>query len=108
MRTLKFELELDKLGLKAEEGNEVNHKVTFEQYVQMGLSSVYPRGLDNKTRREYLGILKKLDESTDGTLKLEEAEFELLTASLNKGVFEAKHTRLIGFYLQAIEGAQKL
>lgn len=108
MRKFKFELELEKIGYKPEENNEVNHKVTFERYLQDGLSSIWSKGLDNKTRREYLSVLKKLDESIDGLVNLEETEFDLVNSAFNKGVFKVEQTRLIGLYLQAIEGAQKI
>lgn len=111
MRLFKYELDLDKLGLtEDEEKKKVNHKDTFDRYLQAGLNVVYGQGLDNKTSRVHFRIQQKLDASTDGTIQLEETEFDLVNEGFNseKARFDAKQTRLVSQYRQAIEGAQKL
>ena len=110
MRLFNYVLDLSKLGFKEGEGKEVNHKVTFERYLETGLSALYSQGLDNKTRREYARILDKLDLSSDGTIKLEESEFDIINEvfSSEKAKFDPKQTRIVTLYIKALEGAQKL
>jgi|SRR6185369_5791957 len=110
MRVFKFELDLAKLGFKDGEGKDVNQKVTFDRYLETGLAAIYPHGLDNKTRREHARILDKLDNATEGTIQLEESEFDLVNEAFNsdKAKFDPKQTRIVALYIKAVESAQKI
>ena len=110
MRAFKYELDLDKLGIKEETGKPINHKITFERFLEVGLASLYPQGLDNRTRRTYGRVLDKLDLSTDGVINLEEVEHELVSEVFvsDKTKFDVKQTRVVGLYAKAVEEAKKL
>lgn len=91
-------LEIEKTG----------QKQLFENTLNQGLQSLHPQGINGVNAAAYRRLLRSLDDSSDGAMDIEEAEFDLLKSIFKKdgARFMPSQTRLIGLYAERIEEAE--
>ena len=97
MKTLNLELSLDCL-----DGERPTPAKLWENFLVVGLRSTNPTGLDIKGQIRLMKTLSKLDRA-NGSLELEDAEFDLFKEVADKAKFDPAYCRLAAQFAQRIE-----
>jgi hypothetical protein len=113
MKTLCFEIDFQKLRLDKimlAEIEALGQANLFDNYLMRALDMKNgQKGIKPSDGRILRRIQDKLDASTDGTLSLEEAEFDLIKAAFRneESHWPALQNRALMQYLDNIEAAEK-
>lgn len=107
MKVLKFTLDYSKLP-GAEENPVETQARLFEELFYQALRAVNPKGLAPRDSRTVARIMEALDASTDGFLRVEQADFDLIKETFEspQATLDPGRARVLVQYLEAIEIAE--
>jgi len=104
MKTLKW-----KLTVPSEQGQSLDDaslKNVFKNYIAMGLASIHKEGMSSLDLRTFNKALDKLDDAKKATIKLEDAQFEIIKQAVVSGKYPPTSSSIVTQLLDFVEQAK--
>lgn len=101
-----FKWKLDRSSIKGDAAEKISDAELFLGYLNGASRSAYKDGLGNNLMRRLFNIANKIEKSTDGTIELEDSEFDFVEEVFERAKFDPSVNKMVMQTYTAIENTK--